>query len=1093
MDTRTTSTRFNGSRRNRTEFDGLQLVAVLLALLILLLGWATRARAQAGDASIWGTVTDATGGAVAGAKVTITDVETGATRDLVTDGAGKFDAPALPIGTYDVDIQKTGFHPEDRTGIALVVGQRREVSAVLAIGAVQEVVKVADANPPVSVSTVEPTGLVGERQVKDLPLNGRSYDQLITLNPGIVNYSAERSGTVGTSNSVVGNMFAVSGRRPQENLFLLNGVEYTGASEIDNTPGGASGQLLGVDAVREFAVVTDTYGAEYGKRPGAQVNIVTASGANEFHGSVYEFLRNSDLDARNFFDQGSIPHFERNVFGAALGGPIQKDKTFYFANFEGFQQRLGVSDVTFVPDAEAVQGYVPSTCPSTSSTPLTHVGVAASVAPLLALWPAANGPDLGCGIAEDFSHPLQTIREDFGTARLDHTFSSRDAFDAVYTIDDSADNTPTADPLSFDVESLREQVASVSETHVFSPAALNKATFGFSRAAFYFNGESLLNLPGFVEGEPIGVVVIGGSTAPNSPSAITSAGTNAGDNLHAVRNLFTEEDQVSITHGNHLIELGVWIERLQANDELAQDQFGSATFTSLTTFLQGTVSSFVVAPQPTPLGWRSLEAAYYAQDVVKIRPNLEVRLAFRAESTNGWNEQDGRASNYNFTNGLIDSTPTVGNSLLAVNNAKFLPEPRVGFSWAPLASRKTVISGGFGIYDALLDNLSYRADQNGPFNTVYTIKGKPLTTDTPIVPGGALPAGALISPSGVQPNLFTPTVESYSLKIEQQLSLSTSLSVGYVGSHGYHELLSIDANTPVPVYCPDAAVAACSTLPAGTEYIASGSPDANPAVANTTSWFSEGDSSYNALQVDVRRNFTHGLQFRGVYTYSKSEDDGDTVNTSISTSSPAFTANPLDPSADWSRSTFDATHSAVINATWALPFKHASQASDAAHAFADRLAEDWALAGILTVQSGFPFTPQLGYNPSNDGDSRNPIRPNVNPNFVGPVILGGPNEYFNPAAFSAPVSGTYGDAGRDSLTGPGLASLDFSLARKFVITERLGLQFRAEFFNILNHANFNEPNPVIFTSATALSPTAGVISSTTTTSRQIQFGLKLLW
>jgi hypothetical protein len=1087
------SARSNGSRRSRTETDYFQLVAVLLALLILLVGWATRAHAQAADASIWGTVTDASGAAVAGAMVIVTDLETGAERNIVTDTAGRYDAPALPVGLYEVTVEKDGFRPEDRTGIALVVGQRREVAVALTVGAVQSVVKVSDTAPPVSVSTVEPSGLVGEKQVKDLPLNGRSYDQLITLNPGIVNYSAERSGTVGTSNSVVGNMFAVSGRRPQENLFLLNGVEYTGASEIDNTPGGASGQLLGVDAVREFAVVTDTYGAEYGKRPGAQVNIVTESGANELHGSLYEFLRNSELDARNFFDPGSIPHFERNVFGGAIGGPIQKDKTFFFANFEAFQQRLGVSDVTFVPDAEALQGYVPSACPSTSSTTLTHVGVAASVAPLLALWPTANGPDLGCGIAEDFSHPLQTIREDFGTARLDHTFSTRDSSDIVYTIDDSADNTPTANPLSFDIESLREQVVSASETHVFTPAFINKATIGFSRAAFYFNGESLINLPGFVSGEPIGVVVIGGSTAPNSPSAITSAGTNAGDNLHAVRNLFTEEDQVTITRGKQLFEFGVWIERLQANDELAQDQFGSATFTSLTTFLQGTVSSFVVAPQPTPLGWRSLEAAYYAQDIIKLRSNLELRLAFRAESTNGWNEQAGRASNYDFTSGVINSTPTVGNSLLAVNNAKFLPEPRIGIAWAPFASRKTVIDAGFGIYDALLDNLSYRADQNGALNTVFTVKSEPLTSDTPITPGGALPAGALISPSGVQPNLYTPTVESYSLKISQQLSQTTSLSVGYVGSHGYHELLSIDANTPVPVFCPDSAVAACSTLPAGTEYIATGSPLANPAVANTTSWFSEGDSSYNALEVDVRRNFARGLQFRGVYTYSKSEDDGDTVNTSISTSSPAFTANPLDPSADWSRSTFDATHSAVLNATWALPFKHAAGAADAAHAFVDRLAEDWALGGIFTVQSGFPFTPQLGYNPSNDGDSRNPIRPDINPSFSGPVILGGPGEYFNPAAFSAPVTGTYGDAGRDSLTGPGLTSLDFSVDRKFAIKERLALQFRAEIFNILNHANFNEPNPVIYTSATALSPTAGVISSTTTTSRQIQFGLKLLW
>jgi hypothetical protein len=198
---------------------------------------------------------------------------------------------------------------------------------------------------------METSGLVGERQVKDLPLNGRSYDQLLTLNPGVVNYTSQRAGGIGTSNSVVGNMFSASGRRPQENLYLLNGVEYTSASEINSTPGGVSGQLLGVDAVREFSVVTDTYGAEYGKRPGAQINIVTASGTNEFHGSAYEFLRNSALDARNFFDFGAVPEFQRNEFGGSLGGPIQKNKSFFFVNYEGFRQNLALSDVTLVPDS----------------------------------------------------------------------------------------------------------------------------------------------------------------------------------------------------------------------------------------------------------------------------------------------------------------------------------------------------------------------------------------------------------------------------------------------------------------------------------------------------------------------------------------------------------------------------------------------------------------------------------------------------------------------------------------------------------------------------------------------------------------------
>src|SRR4029077_11397242 len=295
-------------------------------------------------------------------------------------------------------------------------------------------VEVPAVSTVVQITTEDDSGLVGERQVKDLPLNGRSYDQLLTLNPGIINYSSQRYGGVGTSNSVVGNMFAVSGRRPQENLFLLNGVEFTSASEINNTPGGTSGQLLGVDAVREFAVVKDTYGAEYGKRPGAQVNIVTANGTNQFHGSAYEFLRNSALDARNFFDHGNIPHFERNVFGGSAGSPIVKDKTFIFGKQEAYRQALGLSYLTLVPD-------------NTS-----RANAAASVRPLLTLWPVANGPELSTstgapsGIAEAFSNPIQHVREDFGTVRIDQTLSSNDSLAAVYTIDDSEAELPTNDP-----------------------------------------------------------------------------------------------------------------------------------------------------------------------------------------------------------------------------------------------------------------------------------------------------------------------------------------------------------------------------------------------------------------------------------------------------------------------------------------------------------------------------------------------------------------------------------------------------------------------------------------------------------------------
>jgi hypothetical protein len=1050
---------------------------LLYTSLVILAGALAASNLSAqGESSLWGSVSDASDAGIAGATVVITNLETGTERSLVTDDSGRFNAPALPVGRYEISASKTGFRTDRRTSITLVVGQRDEVNLKLQVGDVHQIVEVPAVPTYVQITTEDISGLVGERQVKDLPLNGRSYDQLLTLNPGIVNYTSQRAGGIGTSNSVVGNMFAVSGRRPQENLFLLNGIEFTSASEINNTPGGVSGQLLGVDAVREFAVVKDTYGAEYGKRPGAQINIVTTNGTNEFHGAAYEFLRNSVFDARNFFDYGDIPHFKRNVFGASAGGPIVKDQTFIFGNYEGYRQTLGLSDLTLVPDDAS------------------RASAVASVQPLLALWPVANGPEIltstgaPSGIARAYSNPPQHIREDFGTVRLDQVLSTNDNFAAVYTVDDSNANSPTTNPITFIDVLLREQVSSLTETHVFSPSIVNRASFGFSRGDFYFNSGTTVNLPAWINhGQPVGALVVGGGTTLNGASQITNGGTNAGSNLTAIRNLFSGTDQVTLTHGRHLLSFGAWVQRIQANDTLIQDQYGQASFTNLQSFLQGKVSTYTYAPSFTPLGWRSLESAVYAEDTIHWKPSLELRIGFRAEFTNGWNEANGRASNYSFDqNGVISTLPTVGGSVFTDNHATFLPAPRLGLAWSPFASKKTVVRAGFGTYYALLDNLSYRLDQVAPFNTVYAVKSISFSQIAP----DATYAGSKVIPSGVQPDLRTPTVESWSLKVEQQITPSTSVGVSYIGSHGYHELLSVDANLPAPTICPASPCPA--GYPAGTLYYPTNANLQNNAVWNTTHWFSQGISSYNGLEVDVNRRLARGLQFRGVYTFSKALDDGDNMNTSVATNSAAFVANPLDPKADYGPASFDVRHAGVINATYELPFGR-GQNSDGSP-WVGRLLGNWQVSGIETLQSGLPFTPQLSYNPSNDGDTRNPVRPSINPTFTGPVILGGANQYFNPNAFIQPLPGTYGNVGRNTLQAPGLVSTDIAVARKFSLSERLNLQFRAEIFNLFNHTNFNAPNPVVYAAATGgPSPTAGVITSTTTTSRQVQFGLKLLW
>jgi len=1085
-------------------------------------------RAQV-SASLSGRVTDPAGATVSAATVAARNVETEEKRTTVTDDAGRYWVPSLPVGEYEIEISKEGFRKALRSGIHLAVGQEATVDVALSLGPISNEVKVTADAAVVNVTPADISGLVGEQQVKDLPLNGRSYDELMMLDPGVVNFTWEKTGGIGVSNSTTGNMFSVAGNRPQQNLFLLNGVEFTGAAENNMQPGGASEQLLGVEAVREFNLLRDSYGAEYGKHPGGQVTIVTQSGSNQWHGSVYEYLRNNALDAPNFFDVGSAPPFQRNQFGVSSGGPLEKDQSFWFVNYEGLRQSLHQTSVELVPDALARSNAAPI---------IQSLG-------LLNLWPVApaGAPDfpvsnLG-GVAEVTLSPPQAIREDFGTIRFDRTFADKDSGALVYTIDDSGSVTATPfDEFSTDLLYLREQVASLEETHIFSERLTNTARIGFSRAGYYYAGEPTPGSPaagvaGFVTGHPVGAVVVGGSQASNPQAQLGLAGSNNGSNLLIARNLATYSDQLSMVKGRHQWTAGVWLQRFQSNEQIALSQYGQLTFTGLPTFLSGT-GSFLFDPSPTPLSWRSWFGAWYVEDAIRVRPSLSLSLGFRDEFSTGWHEAYGRAANYTFSNGVISSTPNIGNSLFTINRAKFLPQPRIGLAWSPMGG-KTVVRAGFGIYYDLQDSLGYRLDQNGPFNPTYTIPAGTLGAGKLVFPMSKAPAGALQVPGGVQPDLYMPKVLTYSLRIERELSPNTSLSVGYVGSHGIHELVGVDANAPVPVVCPASPCPATfpkttyndpttgnplpiwgnlsgQPVPAGTLFIPTGTTKPNTAVANTWTWFSEGNSSYNALEVDLKRRFSHGLTFRGVYTWAKVLDDGDSLNGTAAANAPGLISVPSNIKADWGPGTYDVRNLGVITASYDLPFGSGREMLNGMTGWGKGFVSGWTLNSIVTLQSGFPFTPQLGYNPSNDGDTRNPVRPFLDPTFTGPVVLGKPNQWFNPAAFVAPVnnSGFFGNVGRDTYTGPGLGTWDFSVMKETRLRESVGLQFRAEIFNLLNRANFNTPSlitavllpsvtlntsptPTKSTAVPTLSPAAGQITSTSTTSRQVQFGLKLLW
>jgi Carboxypeptidase regulatory-like domain/TonB-dependent Receptor Plug Domain len=1073
---------------------------------------AEQALGQVTGGSISGRLSDTSGAAIPAVTVTVNDTETGASRQVTTDEAGNYRVLSLPVGHYEVRAEKPGFKIVVRRGISLAVAQEAVVDLQMQVGEVTQQVTVTAETPVVNTTTSQLSGLVGEQQVKDLPLNGRSFDNLITLNPGAINYTALKGNAASGGG---GNYFTVAGRRPLENLFLLNGIEYTGSTSIGITPGGVSGELLGIDAVREFNVLTDAYSAEYGKRAGAHVSVVTQSGTNQLHGSVFEFVRNSAFDARNFFDGGTVPPFQRNQFGGSVGGPIKKEKAFFFVNYEGERQRLGLTDFVFVPDDQARQGFLPI---GPNNSLIQVPGLDRRMLPFMALWPEPNGPDLGGGIAQYSANPKQSIREDFGTARFDQNVSQKDNVSVADTFDDGRALTPFADPLFGNNVATRAQVISVQETHSFSPSLINTVRVGFSRSRFFENPSPLAPVPPNLEmmqGQEPGAFVIGGGTAAQAfASSIVPAGVSGlQENVFNIRNLFTLQDDVQIIRGKHQFSFGGWAQRMQVNANSRDYQLGQATFASLTTFLQGQATLFTGAPHATVMYWRQWESAWYAQDTLQLRPNLTLRLGLRHEFTDGWNEKYGRASQFlPDANGVLENTPTVGKSAFPVNNATKLFGPRVGIAYDPFGNGKTSIRAAFGMYYTLLDDLSFQLGVLPPFNAQFSFAPAtlpdliPVSSTTPLPPGcgpGVPKPCTTYAGRGVDAGAKTPTAVEWNFSIEHSLSQNMSLRIGYVGSHSYHNLVGVDPNSIPPQICSNAAgclaggVMATSKavlVPAGTQYIPSLGPNGrpDPYLGNGFFWYTEGVSNYNALQVDLTKRISSGFTFRASYTFSKNLDDGSGLSSNEATNQTQNIMNRFDPLRDYGRSALDFEHQVSGNFSYQLPFGSGRRFLTGLHGVSGKLLSGWQMNGILTLLSGFPVTPLVGSNQSGNGDARNPDRPNLNPIFPGNPLPQTVTQWFNAAAYSLPTAGTWGNVGRGVINGPGMADFDFSLFKTTPIRENKSLEFRAEFFNIANITNLGVPNVAVF-SAGKINPSAGRITNTTTTSRQIQFGLKFMF
>jgi hypothetical protein len=540
---------------------------------------------------------------------------------------------------------------------------------------------------------------------------------------------------------------------------------------------------------------------------------------------------------------------------------------------------------------------------------------------------------------------------------------------------------------------------------------------------------------------------------------------------------------------------------VQDNENTASRRAGVATFASLTTFLQGTVTNFQVVPNPTELGFRSWFGAWYAEDSMKLRRNLTLRLGVRHEFTTGWNEKFGRAANYvTDANGVLLTEPRIGKSVFTKNNAKSLFGPRIALAWDPFGKGRTAIRAGYGMYYTLIDNLAFLLNSLPPYNGSITFTGAlasflPVRSGTQPPPacGPGVPAPcSTFAPQGIEAAAKTPTVNEWNLTIEQQIGSSLALRVGYVGSFGYHGLLSVDPNTIPSQICSDGAGCAVDATGAtrvsqGTQYVPLLSTTRpNPFLGAGFFWLNGGNSSYNAFQLDVIRRLSHGLQLRGNYTWAKNLDMNSALTIAQAQNQPQMVMDRNNPRRDWGPSALTPTHQASISAHYELPFGSARATG------LRKLIGGWQLNGIATMLSGFPFTPLIGANRSGDGNTRNPDRPNINPSFTGPVLLKTQRQWFNPAAFSLPTARTWGSLGRGTLRGPGLQTLDLSVMKNTSLTERVGLQFRAEFFNALNHTNLGPPNSIVFSGAT-VSPSAGLITTLATDSRRIQLGLKIIY
>ena len=1063
-----------------------------------------------------------------GVRVSLSDVTKTVTREVTTDVDGVYNLPALPPGAYEITVSMPGFVTQMWTGITVGVGTDRVLNIIMRPGDPSTVERAAAPPAPVSQTSGCCGGNVNASTVRETPLNGRDWAQLVTLQAGVTGVQTGSATGGGNIDRGFGAPISISGARPDQNSYRLDGISIN--DYANGAPGSVLGDNLGIDAVEQVSVLGSNYPAEYGRTSGGVINAVTRSGTNAFHGDVYEFLRNSALDARNFFD-GPIPPFKRNQFGGSAGLPIRKDRTFVFGDYEGLRQSLGMTTVDTVPSVAARRGQL--------STGQVAVDPTASRF-LAAFYPLPNGPLLGAGDTGIFSFAAQQLTtENYYTVRFDQKFSDKDTFYSTYM----RDNSKTIEPGTFgelfsDIVSGRQAVT-LHEQHLFSPGLLNVARIGFSRAKGIIGQvTSVLNplmadpsygfLPGGFAGR---VQTIPGVTdflgAPTAQGFLPSS-------RFAFWNSYQAGDDVFLTHGIHALKFGVEFERMQDNQTSSGNINGTFRFDSLTQFLINEPSAFEAnaTPSPTDTGVRETLLGAYAQDDIRLRGSLILNLGLRYEMVTPPTEAHHRTS---VLLNVTDAQPTVGTPLFHNPTLRNF-EPRVGFAWNP-ARGKTLVRGGFGVFDVLPLPYEFTLSFQRVLPFFQTITSGNL-------PSGSFPTGAfqLLSGQTSSASAYFPDpdpkrnyVMQWNLSVARELSSTLAVTLGYVGSRGVHQPYRMDniamvlpqALSPAGYLWPcgpDGKGDPCvpGFLPNGTQATPVPSVTLNPNFGriNATLW--QANSFYNALQADLAKRLGHGFQFHAAYTFGKSLDTLSATEANDSFPNGLFNQLFFDQSTTRGLSDFNVAQNLVLNFTWQVPGPKRT-----ANLLQWGLS-GWQLGGLYKASTGQPFTPILGGDPlgtklneTGEVPSYVPGCKLVDANFKknpgGPIYINSScltlpqatpaiAAECQPFGFvpgiSAGIPGTCanlrGNLGRNSIVGPGLSKLDFSVFKNNQvkrISESFNVQFRAEIFNILNQTNFASPtgNLIVFDQHGLAVPSAGLITATQTTSRQIQVALKLIW